>query len=242
MTTTVDPYREWDAAYVMGSLSPADRHAFEAHLAECDLCARNVADLAGLPGILSVVPADQAALLLHDQPELPPTEVPPATLLPGVFDLAEQRERKRRRRTIWLSAGAAVAAACIALAVTLVATDTLSFGTSPHSERIAMEQTVPSPITADAELVEQSWGTEIKLTCRYAMPTASPTPGAPTGPFEYSFYVTDTDGVTSQAGNWTASPGSTVDPVITTKLRLEEIDRIEIRFVPLDVVILTASP
>jgi hypothetical protein len=240
MTTTLDPFREWDAAYVMGSLSPAERHEYEAHLADCLQCAHDVADLAGIPGILSVVPADQATGLLADDPVLPAPEVPPPTLLSGVFDLAERREARRRRRTIWLSAGAVVAAACIALAVTIVTTDV--FGSNPHAERIAMDQTVPSPITADAELVQQAWGTEIKLTCRYAMPTGAPTPGAPTGPFEYSFYVTDTEGVSELAGTWKASPGSTVDPVVTTKVPLDEISKIDIRFVPLDLVILTASP
>ena len=30
---TADPYREWDAAYVLGALAPAERRDFEAHLA-----------------------------------------------------------------------------------------------------------------------------------------------------------------------------------------------------------------
>ena len=33
-----DPFREWDAAYVLGSLEPADRRAFEDHLRTCDSC------------------------------------------------------------------------------------------------------------------------------------------------------------------------------------------------------------
>ena len=37
-TPPPDPYREWDAAYVLGALSPRDRRAFEQHLATCPAC------------------------------------------------------------------------------------------------------------------------------------------------------------------------------------------------------------
>ena len=42
-----------DGAYVLGSLSPADRSAFERHLAGCADCALGVRELAGLPGLLA---------------------------------------------------------------------------------------------------------------------------------------------------------------------------------------------
>ena len=41
-----DEFAEWDAAYVLGALSPSDRRAYERHLAECDACRAAVADLA----------------------------------------------------------------------------------------------------------------------------------------------------------------------------------------------------
>ena len=33
-----DRYAEWDAAYVLGALSPSDRRTYERHLAECAAC------------------------------------------------------------------------------------------------------------------------------------------------------------------------------------------------------------
>ncbi|MCZ2263463.1 anti-sigma factor family protein, partial [Isoptericola sp. QY 916] len=60
MTAPTDPYREWDAAYVLGALSPADRRDYEEHLAGCDACRAAVAELAGLPGLLASVPAEHA--------------------------------------------------------------------------------------------------------------------------------------------------------------------------------------
>ena len=59
-TSGVDPFREWDAAYVLGSLDSTDRRAFEDHLRTCDSCHAAVAELAGMPGLLRMVPADEA--------------------------------------------------------------------------------------------------------------------------------------------------------------------------------------
>jgi len=63
MTSTPDRFREWDAAYVLGSLSAEDRRDFERHLPTCPACAAAVAELAGLPGILAVLPAADAVAL-----------------------------------------------------------------------------------------------------------------------------------------------------------------------------------
>ncbi len=84
--TTTDPYSDWDAAYVLGSLSGAERREFERHLLECDSCSASVAELAGLPGLLSKVPADEAAGMLTRSPEVP---MPP-TLLPRLVRSARR--------------------------------------------------------------------------------------------------------------------------------------------------------
>ncbi len=54
------PYRTWDAAYVLGSLSSADRREFEAHLDRCPSCRTAVAELAPLPRLLSLLSRDAA--------------------------------------------------------------------------------------------------------------------------------------------------------------------------------------
>ena len=36
--TNADPYAMWDAAYVLGSLSSAERREYEAHLVTCRQC------------------------------------------------------------------------------------------------------------------------------------------------------------------------------------------------------------
>ena len=57
---STDPYREWDAAYVLGALPPGERREFEEHLATCDACRAAVGEIAGLPGLLGQVPVEDA--------------------------------------------------------------------------------------------------------------------------------------------------------------------------------------
>ena len=58
-----DRFATWDAAYVLGALSPAERREYEEHLAGCPACQAAVSELAGLPGLLAQVPPEDAALL-----------------------------------------------------------------------------------------------------------------------------------------------------------------------------------
>lgn len=68
MIPPTDPYREWDVAYVLGSLSPGDRQAYERHLEVCPPCEHAVRQLAGMTGILSRVPRDWALGTVPDVP------------------------------------------------------------------------------------------------------------------------------------------------------------------------------
>src|ERR1700751_1144465 len=65
--TTYDSHRYamWDAAYVLGSLSASDRREFESHMATCPACREAVADLSGVPALLSQL--DRAEVAARDQ-------------------------------------------------------------------------------------------------------------------------------------------------------------------------------
>jgi hypothetical protein len=54
-------------AYVLGALAPADRSGYQRHLAGCDVCREEVADLAGLPGLLSRLDEATAAAIAEGQ-------------------------------------------------------------------------------------------------------------------------------------------------------------------------------
>jgi hypothetical protein len=93
------PFRDWDVAYVLGSLSAADRYAYERHLAVCRPCEHEVGGLAGTAGLLSRVPAEWAV------DSLEPGVGVPATVLPRLARAA------RRQRLLVTVATVLVAAA-----------------------------------------------------------------------------------------------------------------------------------
>jgi RNA polymerase sigma-70 factor (ECF subfamily) len=99
LSTQADPYRDWDVAYVLGSLSPAERREFEDHLGECLSCAGDVGILAGMPGILSAVQPGLAVEML-DPPGAVPDTAPP-----------RQARSSRRRGRIRFAVGLVAAAA-----------------------------------------------------------------------------------------------------------------------------------
>ena len=61
-------YATWDAAYVLGSLSAADRREFEAHLAGCLDCRDAVAELSGMPALLSQLDSEDVAAINQSGP------------------------------------------------------------------------------------------------------------------------------------------------------------------------------
>ena len=52
-------HAQWDAAYVLGSLSEKDLREFEAHLGECRACRDAVTELSGMPALLSLLDRDE---------------------------------------------------------------------------------------------------------------------------------------------------------------------------------------
>lgn len=238
---TTDPYREWDGAYVMGSLSPSERREYEQHLSTCASCTAEVTALVGMSGLLSGVPPEEAMALLPDPftpglPGPPPSEVP-ASLLPNLLASAVRSRRRSRRRVAVLVAAAAAVAATAALVVPWLFADRAP---EQPGQLVAMAQTVPSPITAEAVLYAEPWGTRIQVVCWYAQATKTTT--APPKVFHYALYVTDTSGADVQVASWTASAGSRSTPVATTGLMRDEIDSIDIRLVDTGTVLLQASP
>lgn len=230
MTPPTDPYREWDVAYVLGSLSPSDRRAYERHLGECPACEREVTGLAGMPGILSAVPAQRAVELLG--PPAPDQEVP-STLLPGLIRAARSAQRWTRVRVV---TAVLAAAAMSAMLTTVLRPEPPRPPTPTPAHEITLTQTMPSPVTAKIVLVEQPWGTRIDITCDYT----APPDGRPLPTFAYSLHVVDRDGAITTVATWTAGPGTSMKPIATTGVPLVGITRIEVRLVLKDTVLLEA--
>ncbi|GAA1142952.1 zf-HC2 domain-containing protein [Kribbella jejuensis] len=206
-----DPYREWDAAYLLGALSAKDRRAYEEHLHTCAECSAAVASLAGVPGMLAALPADRAQATVTTEPP---------NLLAG---LARRVQRDRRRRRIrfgaFASAGAVAAAVVGALVIVPLTRDDDSKG-----DYVVLSQTVSSKLSADARLVPEPWGTTIEISCKYDE-LATPSERSR----GYELYVTDKTGKVQLIASWTSAPGTTVKPAATTKLKRDEIRALDIR-------------
>jgi predicted anti-sigma-YlaC factor YlaD len=221
-----DRYAEWDAAYVLGSLSSAERHEYEQHLARCPRCQAAVAELAALPGLLARVPADDVAAEAEG--------AVPGALLPN---LVHAVARRRRRIRIAVAAAVAVAAA-IAIVVPLVVTGPLSPPPEQASGAVTLSQVVASPLQAEIRLVENHWGTRIDMSCRYRGVASDYGAGAT----QYAMWVTDDAGSAAQVATWTASPGDTAEPSATTSLPIAQIRSVEVRAVESGTVLLRSAP
>jgi hypothetical protein len=93
-------------------------------------------------------------------------------------------------------------------------------------QRVAFSQVVPSAITAVADVIPGSGGTEIKVECVYAE-VNDPRPGG--GHTEYSIFVIDRSGHGEQIKEWPATPNKLMRPSGMTPLRLSQIADLEIR-------------
>jgi hypothetical protein len=222
--TSVDPFADWDASYVLGSLGASGRLEYERHLVGCVSCSAAVAELAGLPGLLAKVPAAQVAELLENPQPIPV----PSTLLPRLVRSAQRRTRR-------LIAGGIVAAAAAAAAIVLViplvfSTPNSSTTAVGSAQLVSLNQVVTSPITASVSLTPERWGTSIKMDCKYAAAAATAAPDYNPGTsLEYELYVTDASGVSRRVASWTATPGSAVEPWGSTNLSIADIRSVDVR-------------
>jgi hypothetical protein len=212
-------FAEWDAAYVVGAMSIAERRQFEDHLADCPECRRAVAELSPTIGLLSRVSPERAAsidaALADGQVDL---GGPDSSVRAEVVSLGERRAL-RRRRAWWLTAAAAVVlvVAAIAIPVTLARTAPTAF---------ALETVADVPLEASVRLSSEGWGTQIELECRY---TSSGGVDTPAGGWPYALAVVGEDGVTTNVSTWKALPGTTARLSAGTALDIAEIAAVEIR-------------
>ncbi len=211
-------FAQWDAAYVVGALAPAERREFEEHLAECAECRRAVAELSPAVGLLSrLTPEDAERIDAQVAEDDTPDE---ATRPAEILSFARARARRRRRMRV---------VALVAAAVLIIAAVAVPFAVSsfvrPAAESFALENVVEIPLEASVRLTSVDWGTRIELDCRYAdAPDADPDAS-----WTYALAVVDAAGEASTVSTWRAGPGSAARLSAGTALDVDDIRGVEIR-------------
>lgn len=222
-TQTPCPYEMWDGSYILGSLSPAERREFEAHLDGCETCSRAVRDLAGLPGLLGRIGPD-----VLDEPQPEPV---PETLLPRL----SRAVRRRQQRRTWLTAGIAAAAA---VAVTTGGVLALDQGNGP-GRNVAdnppsssptsvvpvfhqMTNTSADPMVASVALTKVPWGTRLDLNCSYPRTATTYEGGG------YAMVVHTKGGHTERIATWNGLPGKSMQVSGATKTWRQDITEVEV--------------
>lgn len=224
-----DEFTTYDAAYLLGALSPTDRQAYEAHLAECEDCSNSVARLAGMPGLLGRVRVEDLASTAEDATSSPVSaDVPPELLTRLLATVA------RRRRLRW-SATLLAAAAAVVIAVAVLVFPGHGQRPLSSSPPEAMSAVAArTPIHATAQLAKEPWGTRILLRCTYH--------GAPAySSGTYSLVVTDHAGAVQRVASWRVVPGRVSTVQASTSMPVGAIDSVQVRSAG-NVPVLTLSP
>lgn len=209
-----------DGAYVLGALAPADRAAYERHLAGCAACREAVAEIAVLPGLLGRL--DPAAL----DEFLPPPQEP--NRVPTLIAAARERRRRERSGARRRYALTALAAAALALVVGVGGAAVLRPPAPPaptvQAVRMVAMQPVAAkvPVHAEIGLTGTDWGTEVTMRCGY-----DATAGYGKA-YTFRLVAHGPDGATEQIGSWLAGPGDDVRLTGATRFTDAELVRLEL--------------
>ena len=226
MTFSDDLYRDWDAAYVLGALSLDERKEYEHHLTQCDYCLNAVAQIAGIPGILSKIDPQSVEALMDGTVEVPA----PPSWDESIFvqKLAKRAEQERRKSRIRQSIGL-VAAAVISISVGVGAAGIFetpaTSGTSAVAagSNIRVTNLVPNIMTATFHVTSKAWGTKIDWNCKYVTGNSSRY-----GNHKYDLVATDKAGQKTVIATWVATGSTALGMSTTTSLTISQLKSVAI--------------
>lgn len=215
-------YAMWDAAYVLGSLSAADRREFETHMASCPECRDAVVELSGVPALLSQLDGEDVVAINESvstqsgrstAPEMSPE------LLPSLLATVRWR-RRRTRMTTWVASAAAAALLGIGVFVGIENHSTTAPQQVTASEQ-AMTQVGTNLLTSTVSLSSQHWGTSINLRCVCLAPLTAHHD-------QLAMVVLGRDGSSTRLATWVADPGHTATPAASISMPVSQIAAIQV--------------
>jgi hypothetical protein len=229
MNDSVDKYREWDAAYVLGSLSTDERREYERHLSGCSACTSAVAELAGMPGFLMKIDANAAGALV----ETTSRENVFALPLEPIQSLARAAIRRKTRLRRQMAAGMAVAASFVLVVGLAVGLNIHSSNTPNQGQvsialvgtKINMVAVEANAMTVDMRVFKKKWGTQFSWNCAYGNDAVSSV-----APQSYDLVVTQTSGVKTTVATWSQAGTSAKGLVASTRFPLAQIKSVEVQY------------
>jgi len=174
--------RQLLGVYVVGAIDPAERALVDAHLAECQPCRDELAGLAGLPAMLSRVPAADVERLGFLS--LPEAMQPPDELLDSVL----KKVSAKRKSRMWRSVASVAAAAVIAAGGATAVSQLTGAGTSAAEQASAKA----GHVSAMVDYAPVRWGTAMRIQVSGLKPGTV-----------CQFWVVGKNGTSDYAGTWT---------------------------------------
>jgi anti-sigma-K factor RskA len=175
--------RQLLGVYVVGAIDPAERAQVDEHLAECQSCRDELAGLAGLPAMLSRVPAadvERLGLL-----SLPEAMQPPEELLNSLIGKVSAKRKSR----VWRSVAAVAAAAVIAAGGATAVSQLTSGGAGAEQ---VWARAGHGPVSAMVDYAPVRWGTAMRVQVSGLKPGTV-----------CQFWVVGKNGTSEYAGGWT---------------------------------------
>jgi anti-sigma factor RsiW len=217
-----DRYATWDAAYVLGSLSAAERREYESHLTQCPRCREAVAELSGVPALLSQLDRAEVAAIGESggtagtafaTPEMSPQ------LLPTLLEKVRWR-RRRTRMTAWVASAAAAAVLAIGVFVGIQ-----GHSATPAQQVAAsgqpMAQVGTNLLASTVAVTPQHWGTFINLRCVCLAPLTAHHD-------TLAMVVVGRDGSQTRLATWVADPGHTATPAASISTPMAQIAAVQV--------------
>lgn len=219
-----DEYVLWDAAYVLGALSDADRRGYEAHLRDCNSCCQSVDELRGLPALLGQLTADEVAAI----DDGPSETLPPQRGGILISPLAEVGRRRRVARVTWTMAAAAAVMVFGVLAGVQFHWGAPASVPPADASALTMTPVAPTELTATVTMTGHDWGTQIDMNCTYPAEVGTSDPHGDEPPGKLAMVVVGRDGSHDRLATWMAVDGVRATPGGSTSMPIDQIAAVEI--------------
>lgn len=155
-TDDADHYTIWDAAYVLGALTPDERREYEGHLSRCGPCRTAVTEICGIPALLRRLDTATAVGALNGGDEKPIS----ARNSRATREVLTAVNRVRcRRRLGW---AAIIMVTAVTVSIPMIAVREYR-GASSMPVTVPMRQVTPNALTSWVALTVQQWGTRVDV-------------------------------------------------------------------------------